>query len=170
MHGQRLWMAGLGAVSLVACFEVEYPFRYISLEAVPGIEIERTARIAQKQLRGGAVVATEYRLVRQHYTLHFSIVQESLHPAVKVAVEGSRHSLQFYRDVDARAPNGAICASFYPATKSAFDFGWEPECTDPTLPMAIDFDVRNESGTVVARESIVFSLKKNGTYRDVDTL
>jgi hypothetical protein len=170
MRKARLWMVGVSAVSLIACAEVEYPYRYISLEQVPGIRIDRTAQISQPVLRGDSAVAVEYSLRRQYYRLHFSVIQDSLHPALKVAVEGGGHSVQFHRDISVRAPNGAICASFYPATAASFDFGWASECTDPRLPKVIDFEVRDSDGTVVARENIVFSLKENGVYSAVDAL
>lgn len=170
MHKGMLWMVGVSVVSLVACAEVEYPYRYISLEQVPGIRVERIAKISQPALRRDSAVAVEYSLLRRYYKLNFSVIQDSLHPALKIAVEGGNHSVGFHRDVSVRAPNGAICASFYPATAASFDFGWASECTDPRLPKVIDFEVRNADGTVVERENIVFSLKENGVYTAIDAL
>jgi hypothetical protein len=170
MRKAGLWMMGVGVTGLVACAEVEYPYRYISLEQVPGIRVDRTTKVTQEKLRGNSAMAVEYSLEREHYTLHFSVVQGSLHPALKVAIEGGNYSVQFRRDMNVRAPDGTICASFYPATAASFDFGWAPECTDPGLPKVIDFEVRNGGGETVAQESIVFSLKENGVYSATDVI
>lgn len=170
MYKARFWAIGFGVATLVACAPVDYPYIYISLEQVPGIRVDRTARVDQKELRGSSAMAVEYSLVRDSYTLHFSVVQKSLLPALTVTIEGSDHSLKFYRDMDTLAPNGAICASFDQATATRFDFGWAPECADPNLLKLIDFDVLNNSGETIARESIAFKLKENGFYTVMDAI
>ncbi len=155
---------------MVACAPVEYPYFYISLEQVPDIRIDRAARVVNKEVRGSSAIAVEYSLVRESYTLHFSVVQKSLLPALHVEIDGRDYSLKFYRDMSVLAPNGAICASFDQATATSFKFGWAPECADPKLHKVIDFDIRNSSGETVARESIAFRLKENGFYTVMDAI
>jgi hypothetical protein len=175
MHKTGLWMAGCGALLAVACTEVTEKYRYISLEQVAGIHVDRMAKLELDGLHGNAAIPVEYSLARERYMLHFSISGKSYHPAIRVAASATRDagaaalSLHAQRDMHVRAPNGTPCASVYPAGDT-FDFGWSSDCSDEKLPKAIEFDVLDEAGVAIGRESILFTLGESGAYSAIDSI
>lgn len=170
-----LWIAGCGALLVAACTEVTEQYRYISLEQVAGIHVDRMAKVELEGLRGNAAIPVEYSLARERYVLHFVISGKSYHPAIRVAVTAQRNadakalSLRAQRDLHVVAPNGTPCASVYPAG-DAFDFGWSGDCSDAKLPKAIEFDVLDEMGATIGRESILFTLGESGVYSAIDSI
>lgn len=158
------------ALGSIGCAEVEYPYFCISLEQVAGIQVDKTGRVGLSGLSGGAVVPLEYSLARNGYTLEFAVIQDSAHPAVSVVIAGTDRFLQFQPDATIRAANGVPCASYYPVTDVRFNFGWDAGCTAAKLIKAIQFDVIDGNGKVIARERIAFTLRENGSYTATDSI
>lgn len=145
LRSSGIWLGC--TICLLACGEVRSRYRYISLEDVPGIQIDKTAKIDIDGLRDASAIPVEYRLVRERYTLHFSITGKSYHPAIRISPGDRRLRLIVHRDPEALAPNGAPCASSYPVAGGAIDFGWEPECTGAGLSKIIDVELAADTGT-----------------------
>lgn len=164
-------LAGVLALALVLCSVgcAVSRYQYISLEDVPGIEVETYGTPTLKNLYFSSRMPSRYHLAREHYRLSFYASLDSYLPEIRVAVKGNDGELlRLSQQASRRARSDRVvpCGSFgnVAKTQGELRFSWVTCAESGADERYISFDVTSENGLLVGSEDIPFELEANGFY------
>lgn len=172
LRDMRFFAIVVAAIFIGACVPRDYPYYYMSLHA-PGIKVVSTGRPTLNGVSDAKEMPTQYKLDRDGYTLTFDVEQNSYWPSIKMAafsLQGEPYILEL--DTDNR------CSTVSSDTHlNTVMLTWNPPfkrgCNDKEPQLEEQYFVllvRNEKEVIVGKESIRFSLVRNGTYTESDAL
>lgn len=155
----------------------EYPYRYISLEKIPDIQVLDYGKTQIGSIESHKEMPVRYELKRKHYILFFDLVLQYQWPAVFIRSE----TLDGF-NLKIEELKGGICGGFDNFFFKDQDprenmYHWAPfwpRCPKETTALSqyqiILFRVVDEKGNILGEEKLPFSLIENGIYVVIDAI
>ena len=156
-------------VLMAACAPRLLPYRYLSFEDTPEVNVDTVAAVEVERLLFGPSIPVRYSIERGSYSLRIEISPRYALPHATVRVEesnGLRLKPRPWRGT--RTDRERPCGYIDDLSPVAFRFRW-PLCGEKADPgeFVIAFDVLNESGETF-EEDLPFELKTAGKIWFID--
>lgn len=147
---------------------VRFVYRYVSLEDVPGIRVEKRGKLDFEKAQDHAEMPFEYTLDRERYRLSFSRVFDGRSDMEIRASGDGQDSLGLLPRSDRTQFSERPCDRLF-VRQGALHFSWTCELAYK-YQWFISFDVTDSAGQVIGEENIPFTIVRNGHWWETDSL
>ena len=165
----------------VGCFYIKSDYKYISLEQLDGIQIISHGKSELSGLKSDNEMPVRYELARKNYVLIFELDKKNYWPSIFVSAKSLSNV-----GLIIEAGSFGSCGGFedwgfqymidnLPALRYVWSPAFNINCRvrdneDYPIEQIISFAVKNKEGKILGEEKLPFTLKRNGTYYDIDAI
>ena len=164
----------------VGCVPKFFEYKYISLEQLEGVQVISHGKSEISHLLSDNEMPVRYELARESYILVFELDKKYYWPSIFV---GSKSLSNVGLIIEAIAIGDCgrfdVWGTYTIDNLQALRYVWSPagsincrvsDIEDYPAQQIIGFVVKNQEGKVLGEEKLPFTLIRNGTYYEYDSL